>query len=380
MLGLSRALDSLCEITNKTEGGAYSQIDYLPSTQPHYGNPRIFAVDCEMVHTIDDENALARVSVVQCVHLEAMRFPVVIDTFICLKSPVIDYRTFVSGVEPTDVEGLDAMDFDEVRNAIMNVIGAEDYLIGHSLHFDLKVLKLSHIRVIDTASLFRIGPMILSLADAVRHVFGESFRDAGSSHDSVDDARWAGRLACYYVSSFIRSGSPSCSLDRLPNFFSQRLRIHGIPFLDETMTRSLFTSFVIRWVKLRPNGCLIEFLNETECHKAFFSLHTISVGLDKSNYVQQKILLSNSVISVIRFQTMPASVTFKLPVSCMAKLVRCQGSELTRFFKETGAVPRFSKSDCGSPLAQIRIHSSSEASALTACEWFLANHGITLVE
>jgi len=113
------------------------------STKPHDApmtkNDLYFALDCEMVGVGDEglESALARVCVVNWEN------QVVLDTFVKVKVPITDYRTYVSGVTQEDVESQNAMAYEDVRATVKNIIKGK-ILIGHALENDLNALKLTH--------------------------------------------------------------------------------------------------------------------------------------------------------------------------------------------------------------------------------------------
>lgn len=99
------------------------------------------AIDCEMVgiHEKGSESAVARVSLVN------YHGHVLIDTFVQPREKVTDYRTWVSGVRASDLEG--APVFDAVQKQVAELIEGR-ILVGHAIENDLKasfyVLKSSH--------------------------------------------------------------------------------------------------------------------------------------------------------------------------------------------------------------------------------------------
>ena len=65
----------------------------------------------------------------------------VLDTFVAPSEPVVDYRTWVSGVRPADLAA--APPFAEVQAQVAALL-AERVVVGHSISKDFKVLLLSH--------------------------------------------------------------------------------------------------------------------------------------------------------------------------------------------------------------------------------------------
>ncbi|KAL7473317.1 hypothetical protein ACHAXS_013751 [Conticribra weissflogii] len=100
---------------------------------------RYIALDAEMVGIgpCGHVSALARVSLVN------WEGEVLFDTMVRVTEPVTDYRTFVSGITPQDLEGPDVVAFEECRSRVEEMIRGK-VLVGHGLKNDLKVLKLSH--------------------------------------------------------------------------------------------------------------------------------------------------------------------------------------------------------------------------------------------
>lgn len=158
---------------------------------------RYVAIDCEMVGVGSDgkKSALARASVVN------YEGEVLLDTFVRVPERVTDFRTHVSGVRPKNIHVTNdsAMDHDEVRNAVGNIL-LDKILVGHALKNDLSVLMLSHPKcdIRDTAkykpfmrATGRSGGKLRprKLRDLVLEHLGQKIQVEGEAHCSVDDAR-----------------------------------------------------------------------------------------------------------------------------------------------------------------------------------------------
>ena len=91
-----------------------------------------------MVGTLDgysQSSNLARVSIVNkfghCVY----------DKFVKPTETVIDYRTWVSGIHPEDLEN--GEDFKKVRQEVVDMVTGR-ILVGHSIKNDLDILMIKH--------------------------------------------------------------------------------------------------------------------------------------------------------------------------------------------------------------------------------------------
>jgi RNA exonuclease 4 len=106
------------------------------------------ALDCEMVGIGSDgkKSALARVSIVD------WDLNVLLDTFVKVPIRVTDFRTHVSGVEPKHIKDKNAMDVEECRNKVAEIL-KDKILVGHALTNDFKALMLNHpkAKIRDTA-------------------------------------------------------------------------------------------------------------------------------------------------------------------------------------------------------------------------------------
>merc|ERR1712168_82022 len=91
------------------------------------------ALDCEMVGIGKGKrNALARCSIVD------YHGNVIYDQYVKPSRPITDYRTKWSGILPCHMKR--AVPFQEARKKILAII-SDKIVIGHSLHFDFKILK-----------------------------------------------------------------------------------------------------------------------------------------------------------------------------------------------------------------------------------------------
>ncbi|SAM00239.1 hypothetical protein [Absidia glauca] len=145
------------------------------------------AMDCEMVGVGPDgkESALARASLVN------YNGAVLLDVFVKPKERVTDYRTFVSGITPELLKT--GCTFKEAQQQVADII-KDRVLIGHAVYNDLKVLMLTHPKLLirDTSKYkpFRElangrTPGLKKLVNSVLKISIQS-----GSHSSVEDARF----------------------------------------------------------------------------------------------------------------------------------------------------------------------------------------------
>ncbi|XP_045777582.1 RNA exonuclease 4 [Maniola jurtina] len=93
-----------------------------------------YAIDCEMVGS-GNKSILARVSIVN------ENGMTVLDEYVKPTAQVTDYRTCVSGIKRTNLQN--GREFSTIKQKVQSLISG-CILIGHSLHFDLDALGLSH--------------------------------------------------------------------------------------------------------------------------------------------------------------------------------------------------------------------------------------------
>jgi len=171
----------------------------------------VLGLDCEMVYAKDDNNALARATVVS-VSEQLMNAYVRRDT-----DTVLDFRTPISGVEAHHLlEENGAVPFEEVQAQVLACLSPDTILVGHALQNDLKALKIMHTKVVDTALLFKVQGKtdwqkhkLRSLVQLMTSKVAtlQSF-NPDMPHDSRQDAEWALQLALYEASIFPKRTAP----------------------------------------------------------------------------------------------------------------------------------------------------------------------------
>ena len=99
---------------------------------------RYLAMDCEMVGVGrgGKRSSVARVTLVD------WDGRIVYDEFVRQEEEVTDYRTFVSGITPLDVEDA-TLTLKQCRQAVQTMI-ADKILVGHALKNDMRALNLTH--------------------------------------------------------------------------------------------------------------------------------------------------------------------------------------------------------------------------------------------
>eukprot|EP00477_Mikrocytos_mackini_P002174 GAHX01002390.1.p1 GENE.GAHX01002390.1~~GAHX01002390.1.p1 ORF type:complete len:531 (+),score=103.64 GAHX01002390.1:73-1665(+) len=119
-----------------TESANTSQYDFL-------------ALDCEMVTTTKGTE-LARITVMD------KDYNVVLDELVKPGNRIISYNTKWSGLTREIMQGA-KIKLSELQKRLVELIGPNTVLAGHSLFNDLNVIKLLHHNIIDTAYLYRIA-------------------------------------------------------------------------------------------------------------------------------------------------------------------------------------------------------------------------------
>lgn len=141
-----------------------------------------FAMDCEMVNSASGK-VLARVSVVD------FNENVLLDEYVKPEEEIIDYLTQYSGITEELLRDVTTT-LSDIQKRILDIVSADDYLVGHSLENDLQVLKLRHEKIVDTAIVFkhpRGPPFKSSLKYLTKQYLDRTIQEG--EHDSVEDSK-----------------------------------------------------------------------------------------------------------------------------------------------------------------------------------------------
>lgn len=150
------------------------------------GLGKYLSMDCEFVGVGADgkESVLARVSIVNYYGY------VIFDSFVKPTEKVTDWRTWISGVSPSNMH--DAIDFKEAQEKVSKILEGR-ILVGHSIHHDLESLFLSHpkMKIRDTSKYKAFKDLSMgktpSLKKLTEHYVGIEIQNG--AHSSVVDAR-----------------------------------------------------------------------------------------------------------------------------------------------------------------------------------------------
>ncbi|KAL3786987.1 hypothetical protein HJC23_005498 [Cyclotella cryptica] len=184
--------------TNTNNTPKQVQITELtPEQKSHY-----IALDAEMVGIIDkygrQHSALARITLVD------WNGEPLFDSYVRVTQPIVDYRTFVSGITPQHLtEEHSALPLLEVRRIVGEMIH-ERVVVGHGLKNDFKALGLSHPWYLTRDSAKYLPFMKAPSHDASLHhpqeytakklktlaldKLGMRIQREGMAHDPVEDA------------------------------------------------------------------------------------------------------------------------------------------------------------------------------------------------
>eukprot|EP00056_Hartaetosiga_gracilis_P013351 m.220364 g.220364 ORF g.220364 m.220364 type:complete len:905 (-) comp13831_c0_seq1:124-2838(-) len=183
-------------------------------------SPSVVGMDCEMVETEEDDNAVARVTITAFGFTHYGEYPsepvVLLDLHIKPPHKVVDYRHFVSGIKEEDL--VDAISLAEAQEQILKIIRADMVVVGHSLNFDFNVLHIRHFNVVDTALLYTcptLGNRSFALKDVVKEVLQQEAQPLGTHHDCIMDAFWPMELCRHSIDSLVQK----CTMDPTQSLF-----------------------------------------------------------------------------------------------------------------------------------------------------------------
>lgn len=151
---------------------------------PSDGNHGVYALDCEMIYTLSGME-VARVTVV------GMDGRLIYDTFVKPENDIVDLNTQYSGITDKHLKSA-TKTLKDVQSDLMGFISADTILIGHGLENDLRVLRMVHYKVVDTAVTFPHYnglPYRYSLKFLVSSHLKKEIQIEGEGHDSYEDSR-----------------------------------------------------------------------------------------------------------------------------------------------------------------------------------------------
>jgi len=160
--------------------------------------PKTYGLDCEMVETSKGRE-LARITLVRAVpyhdskrNEESFHFVTVFDELVKPYANVVDYLTQYSGITSKLLSPIQTR-LEQIQVLLLSILKPTDILIGHSLENDLRVLKLCHRTVLDTAVLFSTHGKKHSLRHLVAVLLKKQIQQNASSqvaagHCSEEDA------------------------------------------------------------------------------------------------------------------------------------------------------------------------------------------------
>ncbi|KAI5105366.1 apoptosis-enhancing nuclease isoform X2 [Silurus meridionalis] len=149
----------------------------------------LLAMDCEMVGTGPNGqiSELARCSLLNYYGT------VIYDKYVLPRRPVMDYRTRWSGIKKEHL--IDALPFEEARNEILQIIKGK-VIIGHALHHDFAVLRISlpHHMIRDTSlshllrQRYGVTTGRVSLKKLAGNLLNRNIQMNSTGHCSVEDS------------------------------------------------------------------------------------------------------------------------------------------------------------------------------------------------
>lgn len=174
---------------------------HTPQSVPRrsFQTRKAIALDCEMVEVMGGQDEVAFFSAVDFLTGE-----VLIHKYVQPTKRVVHWRTQVSGITPMAMNaaaraGQALLGWKSAQQALWKYADADTVLIGHGLNNDLKVLRIIHPKIVDSAILsseavFNLAPdvslrRIWALKLVTKEFLNRAIQTGGKrGHDCLEDA------------------------------------------------------------------------------------------------------------------------------------------------------------------------------------------------
>ncbi|CAE7266759.1 SDN1 [Symbiodinium sp. CCMP2456] len=267
----------------------------------------LVAVDCEMVSTDLEEDALARVCVCNA------RGELLLDRLVRPPGKVTDARSSITGIEAKDLE----VDYrlEDAQADILGLIHPLTVVVGHTLHKDLDVLRLDAPLVLDISLLYGVEGQPKrrpALAQLVQHILGQDDFRATGTHDCAQDVLVTMQIALQRLRGTGRSKEMPAMVWVPPppasdsDLQARTLFLHRIPRRAEAFgaITKLFTSLrsdlasqvegitMVQGSEVSGTalqGARALFLSAEAAEKAFLALAAESIEVDKVQRPQKMV-------------------------------------------------------------------------------------------
>lgn len=175
------------------------RLEEVPSRGEWEGDQlHVLAMDCEMIQTVDNDMALARISVVEVKRDWRNAPKMVLDELVMPTTSIdfiVDARTAITGLDANKVAAT-GLSIAQARKRFLALLEPHTIVVGHALEHDLLAMEVRYTRVIDTALLFDVEgneQLTHGLAFLYSGIVGPDLEEdgrakRGGSHDSVEDA------------------------------------------------------------------------------------------------------------------------------------------------------------------------------------------------
>ena len=170
-----------------------SLLEKSPARCP--GRRAAVALDCEMVGIRVGQSEIGEL--VRLCAVDFLAGEILVDIYVIPEQPVVAWRTKFSGVtkallEEMERQGRTVNGWQAARELLWQHIDEDTILIGHSLHHDLKVLGMIHVRVVDSAIVTKEAVeenynRSWALKTLCQQFLGREIQAGAAGHDCLED-------------------------------------------------------------------------------------------------------------------------------------------------------------------------------------------------
>ncbi|CAI5756674.1 unnamed protein product [Candida verbasci] len=252
-----------------------SNDDYQETIDRGEESSKIFALDCEFCKS-NNLQVLTRISLLD------FNGNIIIDELVKPIEEITDYVTKYSGITEELLKKVETK-IEDVQKLFLEKVSKNDILIGHSLESDLIVMKIKHLKIVDTSIIYQHSrglPFKPSLKWLSKKYLGRCIQngeDTGHGHSSIEDAKACLDLVKLKIMEGITFGKNLSDVSIFTRFNQKNINIKS---MIASYYKEIHEEKNVEKFQVKNDDEIVEKIIETDAKLNFITLKDLEINLN----------------------------------------------------------------------------------------------------